>query len=583
MAIASRYSFTPQHLSLPSFIFGSPDADLSSNDKTFVDAERPNTHYLTLSSYREWSKRFAAGLIAAGFEQGDRLMLFSGNSIFTPIVIMGTLMAGGIYNSANPAYNARELLHQLKDSEPKFVLAARNCLDCALEAAELANFGSDRVFLFDDMPTTLAGHFDVSLPQTQAQCRSWQHHIAPPLAGAAFKWEKLDTPALSARTAIIIYSSGTTGLPKGVELTHFNLVSNIYQVRKMHQADTPYGRRSLCCLPMYHVLGQVYYNFFAPKAGLQVVLMQRYELLSMLQHIQKFKITELVIVPPIVVAIAKHPAARSGQVDLSSIKKVPAGAAPLGIEATRQFEELWNGKLRVRQAWGMSEAPAMSLCWHEGDKNTDSSTSVGELLAGNEAKIVDEEGSLQPRGKRGELWLKGPNIMKGYWRNLEATKATFSNDGFLMTGDIAYCDDEGKLFIVDRKKVSSLFLEGSIWFADVLLPQELIKVRGAQVAPAELESLLLEHPALIDAAVVGVSVDGDEHPRAYVVAKPDSSVTGDEVVAFVRERVAKVKRLTGGVALVKSIPKNGSGKILRRQLREMAQQESLKEASKAKL
>lgn len=350
----SRWELSPPPLSVPSFMFGSATAPINSTEKIIIDAKRPNSHFLTLNSYREWSKRFAAGLQSAGLDAGDRVLLFSANSIFYPVAVMGALMAGAIYNSANPAYTARELSHQLKDSDPRIVLAAENCLDRALEAADLVGFDKNKIFLFAELPID----HEKDIPDTVSSNhrRHWARLVSTAAVGRNFAWEERSSPDFSNQTAILIYSSGTTGLPKGVELSHRSLIANMLQLKMIHMSDaTVTIRRSLCTVPMYHALGLCYYVFTAPKWGLQTYLMEKFNLAEMLDHIQRFKVTELILVPPMLVAMAKHPSVRDGSSDISSIKKVVAGAAPIGMEVTQQFEDLWQGRLKVRQAWGMSE------------------------------------------------------------------------------------------------------------------------------------------------------------------------------------------------------------------------------------
>ncbi|OQV06756.1 hypothetical protein CLAIMM_11283 [Cladophialophora immunda] len=557
MPYESRWPLSPPHVSIPSFLFGSPTEKLSDTEKILLDWRRPETHYFSLNTLREWSKRFAAGLTAAGVQKGDRLMLVSGNNFWTPVVVLGTLMAGGIYNSANPAGTARELAYQLRDSEPRFVFAAENCLATTKDAAKFAGVDNTRIYLFEE----LSAHFDTASRQQEQSANDtvphWEALITTSEVGAAFKWEEYTSAEMASRTAILIYSSGTTGLPKGVEVTHHNLVTTATQLMMTQLSDpSVQERRALCVLPMYHGLGLVYFVFVAVKARLQTYTMQRYNLHDMLSCIDHFKITELLLVPTILLAIAKAPEARNGKYNLSSVKKVVAGAAPIGMEVTKQFEELWSGRLRVRQAWGMSEFPCIGTCWNESQSDGPSSISVGELVPGATAKLIMEDGTEELRANApGELWIRGPNVMKGYWRKPKETAETKTSDGWLKTGDIAYRDENGKWYIVDRRK-------------------ELIKVRGAQVAPAELEALLLEHPQILDAAVIGIkTASEDEDPRAYVVPRKDGAITEQEVVDFVASKVSKFKRLTGGVIFLPSIPKNQSGKILRRELRDRANRE----------
>ena len=193
-------------------MFGSPSATIDTKEKLLIDAKRPDTHYLTLHSYREWAKRLAMGLTRAGLKEGDRVMLFSGNSIFNPVVAMGTLMAGGIYNSANPAYTPRELAHQLKDAGPSLVLAAENCIERAMGAARLVGLDEKRIFLFTDVSPNHEAH----IPPPPVPYQHWSTLLVEHSAAQAFIWGELNSPDLASRTAILLYSSGTTGLPKAL-------------------------------------------------------------------------------------------------------------------------------------------------------------------------------------------------------------------------------------------------------------------------------------------------------------------------------------------------------------------------------
>jgi len=272
---------------------------------------------------------------------------------------------------------------------------------------------------------------------------------------------------------------------------------------------------------------------------MRVYMMPKFDFVEMLTCLQKYRITDLVLVPPIIVAMAKHPATKN--FDLSSVQGAGSGAAPLGREVSEEFERLWpTGQVNVKQGWGMTEVTCAATTFAP-DKRSDS-FSVGELLANMEAKIVlDEDGKIEaPQGERGEIWVRGPNVMRGYWNKPAATKETLTADGWLRTGDVAYVDKGNDFFIVDRKK-------------------ELIKVKGLQVAPAELEAMLLEHPEVQDAAVIGVPHHGDEAPRAYIVPHtPDKAVPeiAECIKTWLAERVSRHKRLEGGVHFIDAIPKN---------------------------
>jgi 4-coumarate--CoA ligase len=264
----------------------------------------------------------------------------------------------------------------------------------------------------------------------------------------------------------------------------------------------------------------------------------------MLSHIQTFKINNLTLVPPIAVALAKHPAVKD--YDLSSIRSAVSAGAPLAQAVVEEVNALWPaGQVNLKQGWGMTETTCSAMGWHP--LSEPHTSSVGELLANCSAKIMSSDSTDSPSSapvelppnSRGELWVKAPNIMKGYWRNPAATAETLTPDGWLKTGDICYVDDKGFFRVVDRKK-------------------ELIKVKGNQVAPAELEAVLLEHPDVADAAVVGVPWGGDERPRGYVVLKEGKGGRGrgKEIVGWMDSRVARYKRLVGGCVIVDSIPKN---------------------------
>lgn len=560
MPFKSRWHIDIPDVHLATALFTSPTHPLSTTHRSFSEAARPDTHYFTTHDFRLWSQRFAAGLRNSGLQTGDRLLLFSGNDLFFPVVFMGTIMAGGIFSGANPTYVARELAYQLRDSGATYLLCAEGSIQTGLEAAEMAGLAREKIFVFNN------SLYEDGATEAEAQkarseykgCRYWGELVASVDEGNGFAWEELNTLEKADRTLALNYSSGTTGVPKGVEITHKNYVANMLQYNHLFYLNPNWKEKQrrarwLCFLPMYHAMAQNILIAAALARNIPVYIMPKFDFIQMLEYTQKFRISDLILVPPIVVALAKHPAVRSGKYDLSSVESIGSGAAPLGREVCEEVEALFDdGRINIRQGWGMTETTCSALGWDPNMKCT--TASVGELNANCEAKIVADDGTELGRNQRGELWVRGQNIMKGYWRNPKATKETKTEDGWLKTGDIAFVDDDGHFHVVDRKK-------------------ELIKVKGNQVAPAELEALLLEHPAVADAAVIGVPYDNDERPRAYIVLKAGSSATSEDIVAFMSGKVSPIKRITGGVAFVDAIPKNPSGKILRKILRERAKAE----------
>lgn len=376
--------------------------------------------------------------------------MFSSNTFFTPVLIHGTIMAGGVFSGANPTFVARELAYQLTDSGALFLIASEGTLDTAREAAKQAGVGEDRIFVFDDGTATLQG-----TGKGVGNVRHWTTLVADEATGSKFKWEELKSPEELNRTVALNYSSGTTGVPKGVMITHANYVANCTQTEYVSALDPEYENKvkkakALCYLPMYHAMAQSIFGVSMPMRGIPVYIMSKFDFLKMLEYVQKFQITGLALVPPIAVALAKHPSVKD--YDLSSVETVACGAAPLGREVSIEVEKLWpDGKVNLKQGWGMTELTCTATGWEYSQRSE--SFSIGELMPNCHAKIMNVDSTAEvPQGERGEIWIKGPTVMKGYWRKPEATQETITEDGWLKTGDIAYIDKEGHLFIVDRKK-----------------------------------------------------------------------------------------------------------------------------------
>jgi acyl-CoA synthetase (AMP-forming)/AMP-acid ligase II len=343
--------------------------------------------------------------------------------------------------------------------------------------------------------------------------------------------------------AVLPYSSGTTGLPKGVMLTHRNLVANLLQAEPIVGAgpdDVLIG-----CLPFFHIYGMQVIMNLGLHGGATIVSMPRFELGQYLDLIESHRATRLFVVPPIALALAKHPSAEGR--DFSSVDFIVSGAAPLGSELSDRLKERTGAK--VTQGYGLTETSPVTHNLHPDD---DKPGSIGPPLIDTEVRVIDTEtGEDLGDGERGELWIRGPQVMKGYLNNEEATAATIDSDGWLHTGDIGVRDADGHYEIVDRLK-------------------ELIKYKGFQVPPAELEALIITHPGVADVAVIGVpDEEAGELPKAYVVAA-DDDLDPEELIGWIAERIAPQKRVRL-IELTDEIPKSPSGKILRRVLKDREQ------------
>ncbi|SPF04224.1 AMP-binding protein [Streptomyces sp. MA5143a] len=454
---------------------------------------------LTYAQLDLFHRRLAAALTEAGLRKGDVLALHSPNTLAYPTAFYAATRAGATVTTAHPLATADELAKQLTDSGARWIITVSPLLDTARAAAERAG-GIREILVCDSAP----GHRSlVDLLAT----------TAPEPAVA------LD-PA--ADLAVLPYSSGTTGVPKGVMLTHRSIATNLAQLEPVMPAAP--GDRVLAVLP-------------------------RFDLETYLAAIEKHRITHLYVAPPIVLALAKHPAAE--RYDLSSVRHVLSAAAPLDARLAAACSARL-GLPPVVQGYGMTE---LSPCSHLVPLDQAAAAppgTVGKLIAGTEMRIVSLDDPAQdvPVGEPGEVLIRGPQVMKGYLGRPDATAAMIDADGWLATGDIAHCDADGWLYVVDRVK-------------------ELIKYKGFQVAPAELEALLITHPGIADAAVIGqYDADGNEVPHAFVVPHPTTTgLTGGEVMMYVAERVAPYKRVRH-VTFIDGVPRAASGKILRRELRE---------------
>lgn len=497
-----------------SYVF--PQGSEPSDQPTWIDAE-DTTRSLSPRQLLQWVKRFGVGLDRLGIKQNDAVLMYSSNHIFVPVAYFAVAGSGRIFSGCNPAYGVDETAYQLDNTGAKMILVEPQFLDIVLKAAEKKKFPRERIFLFDDKPSTVQhGVKDwLTILGSESESKSWQ-------------WHRMSSEESKKRIAVLNYSSGTTGLPKGVMISHQNVIANVEQSLYMRRLEQPAGEppaeRWLGFLPLYHAYGQLWSIAGAAKNKTPCYFMRSFNYAKWLSHIQNHRITHIQTAPPILVMLAKREETK--QYDLSSLVNILCGAAPLSKELQNEVSERFG--LKVVQTWGMTEVTCS--CLHVPGGMDDRSGSVGYIDPNSEMKLVDEDGKEVGVGERGEICVRGPNICLGYWKNDRATKETFDDDGFLRSGDIAIRDEKGWYWIVDRKK-------------------ELIKVKGFQVAPAELEALLLENEHVADAAVVALQGDHEELPRAYIALKDGSKgkVEEKDIQEWTATRVAKHKRLTGGV------------------------------------
>lgn len=457
----------------------------------------------------------AGGLRQRGMATGDCIAVMAPNMPEYAVVFHGASRAGCVITTVNPTYTADEVRRQLIDSGARLLLVTPAFLEVATAGA--ARTPVEEIYVIGDA--------DGSSPYTDLLSTT----LAEPV------------PLAPSDVVCLPYSSGTTGLSKGVMLSHRNLTSNIAQV--VATAQLAHDETFIAVLPFFHIYGMQVLMNAGLRVGATIVTMPRFDLEQFLTLHQQHKVTRSFVAPPIVVALAKHPLV--DEYDLSSLRQVISGAAPMSAELAQEAATRMG--CEVVQGYGMTELSPVS---HLAPPGQSKPGSVGVSVPGTLTKIVDPATNAELGvGQDGEVCVQGPQVMLGYLNNQDATDAMIDPDGWLHTGDIGHVDSDGHLFIVDRLK-------------------ELIKYNGFQVPPAELEAVLLTHPAVADAAVVGLpDADVGELPVAHVVLRAGSSVSTEEIREYVASKVAHYKQVRR-VVIADSIPKSASGKILRRLLRD---------------
>lgn len=514
---------------IPQEVLGKCDAQDSSK-VAMIDG--PTGKQWTFTDLAAKSRALAGGLTEAGFKAGDTAAVYLPNMPEYFVVFHGVLLMGGLVTTLNPLYGPEEMQHCLGLTTPTFLFTIEQLLPAAKAAALEAKLEVQFVIM--------GGSAGLTKPM-----KSFDEMLCP---DATYS-EATDQSAV----AVLPYSSGTTGMPKAVMLTHRNIVSQLYQLGthedtvKLTPEDT-----LLAVLPFFHIYGMVLLLELALWSGAKVVTIPKFIPDLYLKLLKEHNVTIAHVAPPLINFLAKHPSVDQ-VLPLPALRELFSGAAPLGDDLAKAAKERLNVQI-IRQGYGMTE---MSPASHIGPRSNPKGGSIGCVVPGMEMKLMSpmDGKPVSGPGQEGEIWLRGPNIMKGYYKNEEETKATIDEEGFLHTGDVGVIDNDNQVWIVDRIK-------------------ELIKVKGFQVAPAELEATLAKHPKIADAAVIGVAAGhsyggqaGDgQLPKAFVVKK-EESLTQDEVKEFVKTELQAPYKQLCAVEFIDTVPKSASGKILRKDLR----------------
>ncbi len=470
---------------------------------------------LTGTELAEAIRRLAGGLTARGYGPGRTVALMAPNIPEYVTVFHGVAFAGGTVTTINPTYTANEVRKQLTDSGAQLLIVVAPFLETAREAA--------RGTAVEEIAVIGQAEGATALADLMGEPQAEQAPVDP-----------------AEHVVVLPYSSGTTGLPKGVMLTHRNLVANVMQCHSTQEIRT--GDCTIAFLPFFHIYGMTVLMNSHLAGGASLVTLPRFDLEVFLRLVAEHRPRRLYLVPPVVLALAKHPLVE--QFDTSSVEQVFSGAAPLGAELGDACAKRLGAV--ITQGYGMTELSPLS---HATPVEAPRPGASGLTVAGCRSRVVDPmTGQDRGPGEEGELWVQGPNVMKGYLNNDQATRETLTEDGWLKTGDLCVIDADGYMFVRERVK-------------------ELIKVKGFQVAPAELEAELVTHEGIRDAAVLGrPDPESGEVPVAYVVRSEGADLDEAGVLAWLKERLAPYKQ-PREVRFVDEIPKSAAGKILRRMLK----------------
>ncbi|MDP6513056.1 MAG: AMP-binding protein [SAR202 cluster bacterium] len=494
-----------------------------------IDGEKS----FTFKELDDLSDRFASALAAQGISKGDFVGLLAPNCVEFVIAFYGIIKAGAVATTINSGYREREIAHQLNDSGAQVLIVHQALNDMADAAQDLAKGVNNRI---------------VIVPGSNESGTFWGLIESAPSA--------VPTPQVNPMEDLVAlpYSSGTTGLSKGVMLTHHNLTSNVSQLNDRNEGGVIRGSDVvLVHLPLFHIYGLEVLMNGCIGAGATQVMMGRFDIEEFLGLMSNHKVSMLFTAPPVALGLSQYPGVAN--YDLSALRVGFIGAAPLSADLQTRVQEKVG--FTIIQGYGMTEASPLTNCDFM-EPGMQRMGSIGPAVPDTEQKVVDLEDPTREVGvdEIGELMLRGPQVMKGYFNNDQATADTLTEDKWLHTGDIVRMDSDRYVYVLDRKK-------------------ELIKYKGFQVPPAELEGILLEHPGITDAAVIGkLDEESGEIPKAFVVRAADSEVSDDDVMAFVAGKVATFKHIRE-VEFIDAVPKNASGKILRRVLIEQERGETV--------
>ncbi|KAH7862844.1 hypothetical protein Vadar_010188 [Vaccinium darrowii] len=487
-------------------------------------------HTIPYSHLYPLVKTMASSLHQMGISQGDVVLILLPNSVYFPIIVFGVLYLGAIVTTMNPLSTLSEIKKQALDSKAILAFTLPDCLDKihglgipAIGVPETGGSDLKQMGLLD-FDQLIGGQSPNSVPNPTIHQED---------------------------TAVILYSSGTTGTSKGVVLSHRNLISMIELFVRFEASQYEYSNEEnvhLAVMPMFHIYGLSYYVMGLFSLGSAVVVMRKFDANEMVKAIERYKVTHFATVPPLLVALTEKAKSVDGSV-WKSLKQVCCGAAPVTRKSIEDFVQTLP-HVDFIQGYGMTESTAVGSRGFNTEKHR-KYTSMGLMAPNMEARVVDwVTGSFMPPGRSGELWFRGPAVMKGYLNNEEATAITVDEHGWLRTGDIVYFDEEGYLHILDRLK-------------------EIIKYKGFQIAPAELEAVLVTHPDILDAAVTAaMDEEAGEVPMAFILKRHGSLLSEAAVLDYVATKVAPYKKVRK-VVFTQSIPRSAAGKILRRELRSL--------------